>query len=386
MEDYIKAKLYPLDGKMFYPDGRRIKWYVYYFVRNPYTEEMEMKTRKQGINKIKDRRKRMARCNRLIKNINELLCEGRLNHFQSKEHGLTLIQRIEKELELMRARCINGTMRKRSYDSYKCGANLFTAWLKKNNMEFSDVKHFGSKQAHAFCEYMIKEKKYTGVTFNARKSYIGMFFNIFIDKEIISINPFRRVKPLPEIPIRNTPFTKRQMAEIDKHMIKNCYRLWVFTRFIYYCFLRPMEITLINISDINTKKWFITIYGDTAKTKTQGVVWVPKKLQEIIKGMKLEKYSANDYLFGKGLFPGPVHISRNRVTYLFQTLVKIPLNIPEQYTMYAFKHTGNVRAVELKIGMEAQRIQNRHSTQAQTMVYLRSIGQVPNKEFMNKMK
>lgn len=378
-KDYIHAKLHTAGG-----DASK-DWYVYYFFRSPDTGKMQMFKVRKGINRIKKPRTREVEGNALRDVVNQLLRDG-WSPFKRREPKPALIQSLEKELDFMRARCETGAMRKRSYDSYRSTVQLLISWMKKNNMELLQPQQFTTKNAHGFCEYMIREKKYKGVTFNGRKSYVSVFFNRFVDREIITSNPFRKVKPLPETPVRNTPFTKKQMAEIDKHMIKNCYQLWVFTRFIYYCFLRPMEITLINISDINTKKWYITIYGDKAKTKTQGVVWVPKKLQEIIQGMNLNKHSPKDYLFSRGLLPGPVPISRNRVTDLFQKLVKIPLGLPEEQTMYAFKHTGNVRAVELKIGMEAQRIQNRHSTQAQTMVYLRSIGQVPNKEFMDKMK
>lgn len=87
-----------------------------------------------------------------------------------------------------------------------------------------------------------------------------------------------------------------------------------------------------------------------------------------------------------GLLPGPTPMSRNNVTRLFKKYIKDPLQLSEDHTMYGFKHTGNVKAKKLGIDIEAIRRQNRHKTEAQTRIYLRSIGQDPNTEFASKMK
>lgn len=206
------------------------------------------------------------------------------------------------------------------------------------------------------------------------------------DREIIVKNPFRKIRSLPVTPRRHVAFTNDQLKVVDKHMKENCYQMYLFTRFVLYCFIRPIEVLNIEVGQVDQKNWRIMIYGDQAKTREARVAVIPKPLQVLIKKMKLESYPKNFKLFGHGMVPSEKALSRNAVTENFRRWVKVPLGLSVDQTLYGYKFTGNARAADLGISIDAIRRQNGHTTELQTRTYLRSIGRNPNDEFSSKMK
>lgn len=376
MQDFTKATLYMADG------NTDKKWYVYYFVRNPNSGKMEMKKRMQGINRIKDRRKRIAFGNKLIKNINELLSGGKLNHFKSKEAGLTLIEHLQAEYTRMegRSKAEKPTLTHETCIVYKSAINIFIGWMRKNNYDHLLPMQFTKQHAIAYSDYMIQEKKYSGVTYNARKIYLGTFFNALIDREIISVNYFEKLKPLSETQARIIPFTDEEIEKITMHLIKiNKHGLLRFFRFYLFLLMRGKEITLIQLHDI-VDYGVVLIYGDKGKTKLRRAPTIPLFLMRELKKIK-NKYPSEYFLFGKGLEPGEVNIKIARVRRLFRKYVKEDLGINKN--IYWGKHTGVTKAVLAGKSLRAIQRQGGWKTEGQLTTYLIERGLIINEEFKN---
>lgn len=383
--DYVPAKLHDCGGKLKNSKGENADWYVYFKVRNPDTGEMHPGAKRGKINYCKTVRERRREGKWLVNLVNEMLAQGELSPFKAKEPELTLAEHLKKQFELFKARYeINGTLRKSSFRAYKGIYEIFTKWMDLNKLTGLLPREFTRAHAHGFCDYLIQVKKYGGVTFNTRKTYIGGYFNSLADREIVASNPFARVKPLPETAARHIPYTPEQVAEINRRLIEHNFQLFLFKNFIEYCFMRTAEVRFIQVRDI--KPWFVVIYGDVGKTRVQRVADIPNCFRDDIKNLHLERYPDNYYLFGKGLKPGPVPISTNWPAILFKKLIKVPMKLSDNCTLYGFKHTGNQRARQLGISMKSLQGQNGHATELQTVTYMRGMGWLPNEEFNERMK
>lgn len=383
--DFVPAKLHDCGGKLKNKKGENADWYVYCKVRNPETGKMHPITKRGKINYLKTVAERRKEGNYLVRLVNELLAKGKLTPFKQKEPEPPLIYHLQKQYELFKARFeINGTLRKSSFRAYKGIYEIFVKWMMINKLTDLLPGEFTRTHAHSFCDYLIQVKKYNGVTFNTRKTYIGSYFNALADREIVASNPFARVKPLPETAARHIPYTAEQINEINRRLIEHNLQLFIFKNFIEYCFMRTAEVRFIQVRDI--KPWFVLIYGDVGKTRVQRVADIPNCFRDDIKNMHLEKYPDHYYLFGKGLKPGPVPISCNWPAELFKKLVRIPMKLSRNHTLYGFKHSGNQRARQLGISMKSLQGQNGHATELQTVTYLRGMGWMPNEEFNEKMR
>lgn len=374
MFDYTPAKLYDAGGDL------SKRWYVYFSVRDD-SGKLTLRKRKAGINREKTLKARMRAASELITEINSLLQNGwRDGLGESPQVTGTIKELLTEMVQVKKA-----TLKHRTWQSHKYCMDKFFAWLDKNNYSNLQPIQFTTSHANLYCDFL-KRSGFANKTFNYNKDNIKHFFSMLEDREIITRNPFKKIKSLVETPRRHIAFSIKELDKIDKHMKENCYQLYLFSRFVLFCFIRPIEVLRITIGEVDLKNYRIMIHADQAKSSTARVVEIPKPLRPLIKKMNLEKYPSHYSLFSNGMMPGEKPLSRNAVTENFRRWVKVPLNLPVDYTLYGMKHTGNARAFDLGISVEAIRRQNGHATEAQTRTYLRSIGRNPNSEFAQKMK
>lgn len=104
---------------------------------------------------------------------------------------------------------------------------------------------------------------------------------------------------------------------------------------------------------------------------------------EEVRSWQLDKYPANWYLFGQNLKPSEKPYSRNAVTRRHAAILK-RCSIDSRYSMYSWKHTGNVDSYLAGIDVYDIMRQNRHHSLEQTMNYLRSLGLRPNVNYSKK--
>lgn len=378
--DYVPAKLHDCGGKLKNSKGENADWYVYFKVRNPDTGQMHPLAKRGKINYLKTVTERRREGRFLVNLINELLSQGKLSPFKTKEPQVSLIELFQKETELKK-----NNLRRRTWQSYTYSTGLLIKWMRLNNLENLEPQEFTKAHAREFCDYMIREKKYAGITFNDRKRDIGIYFNAFVDREVISVNPFKKIKSLPQEMGKNIAFSPAQQKKLIEYLKKKNYRLYLFTQFIYFCYLRPIEILRLKVSNIDLKRNVITIYGNQSKNKKTETVVIPEAFKKIVSEMNLNKYSADDYIFGRGLLTCDKSLGRNSVTSLHTKFLR-KLKFHNHLTMYSHKATGNVNAFKAGIDIYSIMRQNRHASINQTMTYLKSLGLYPNTEFATRMR
>jgi integrase len=90
------------------------------------------------------------------------------------------------------------------------------------------------------------------------------------------------------------------------------------------------------------------------------------------------------FLFGRGMKPGPVSLSRNMVSKRHSEVLR-SLNYPSDLTLYSWKHTGVVAAYKAGIDLYSIMRQLRHHSLDMTQIYLKSLGLVKNEQFGRMM-
>lgn len=372
--DFTPAKLYDAGGDL------SKQWYVYYSIRGS-DGKLHLKKKKAGINRGKTAKERRRIASIAIGQINQLLSSGwRDNETPDVSSQLPLKDQLTEMLNLKKPH-----MKHRTWQSFNYCLEKFFKWMDEKGFQYLFPKQFTKAHAHAYTDYLLRQG-FAAKTYNYQKVNVKHFFTMLQDRDIIETNPFHRIKSLKETPARHEAFTDEQMKKVDEHMIKNCYPMYVFTRFILFTFIRPIEVLRIKVGQVDSKKWRIVVHADQAKTSKARVLEIPVGLREIVSKMGLEKLPPEYFLFSRGMQPGPVALSRNAVTENFRRWVKVPLKLGVNQTLYAYKHRGNATAFKLGISVDAIRRQNGHATESQTRTYLRSLGIDANTEFSENMK
>lgn len=276
------------------------------------------------------------------------------------------------------------SLKRRTWQSYNYSLNVLRKWMKKNNMEHYLLETFKDKHAMAFVDSMREEGKLANKSINDHVSSLSVFFNAAIDRELITKNPFKKVQKLPEQTGKNYALSEKQKQQLKKIILEHRPELWMFVKGIYHLFVRPLELLQVRIADIDLRTKQIIIHSAVGKNKKQLPVEIPKSFIAEIKALKLDKLPADWYWFGKGYKPGPHKMKRNTVSEHHGEMLDIAKLDRKKYSLYGWKHTGNVDSYLAGVDIYDLMRQNRHHSIAQTEQYLQSLGLRPNINYSNK--
>ncbi len=181
----------------------------------------------------------------------------------------------------------------------------------------------------------------------------------------------------------------------DKFMSTIC-------RTVLYSFIRPSEISRLKIKHVKRyKEGYFDLSIDITKNKKKSTneVYIEPNLIAIYQTLGWEQYFAdkryeNYYVFTENLVPGPKRASsyyfRQKFTLLlrkftYETVMengemikKIRNEWDDSFSLYSFKHSGNIQAYKAGYSLFQLQLQNRHGSVQQTENYLRRLKQEIN--------
>ncbi|RYF69772.1 MAG: site-specific integrase [Cytophagaceae bacterium] len=280
------------------------------------------------------------------------------------------------------------THRSRTHDTNRNTVNLwkqFCAWLlteKQIDLVNMPVDGLTLSDLNAFSDYIIQVRKNASLTRNNLIGDLRTLVNSMVSREWLPKNSFPEWTKLVENPFRiHDVYTDDQRTQLIDYLKQQDHRLYYLTQFIYYTFLRPIELTRLRVRDVDLANNCIRVHQADAKggRKSQGfeVVVINYQFQAIIDKMQLHLAQPNDYLFGKDLLTGSVSILRNRVSERHAEALKKAKLYNGLLTLYGWKHTGVCKAYRAGADIVWLQRQLRHASLDDTQIYLRSLGLLP---------
>lgn len=358
------------------------EWFVYFRIWHEEEKRMVLRKFRADLNTLPLRERAVAG-RQLLEYITDELKRGWIPEGipvpNSEDLPVTLIEAMRKVVASKKA-----TLRHRSWQSYRYALTIFERFLKAQGKEWYYVSHFTKNDALDFAEWM-QEQSYTGKTFNGYRGFIFTLFQYFVDRDAIVANPMKAVKNLPETAGRHVAYTDAEWERLLNYLDQSKRpRLGLFCRFIYYTYLRPVELLRLKCRNVDLQSGTITIHGNQSKNKKQETVVIPDSFMPYLSELDLS--NPDNYLFGKGLNTCATSCSRNSVSGWFRKALNEVGGFTEDHTLYSCKHTGVSNAVRQGINLYDISRQCRHATLTETQNYFRSLGLVPNDGFRIGMK
>ena len=310
-----------------------------------------------------------------IKAINQLLADGyhiNENIVDEKSIDLTVKSGMEYALK------ISG-LKGSSYNSFSSTMNIYLEWAKVNGYDVIALDKFQRKYAYQYIDWRVS-CGIKGVTVNNDVGYIKRLWNILKKRELVQLNPFHELEKLKEEQShRNMAYTDEEIELLKEDISVQDPELWSFIQIMYNTFMRGNEIRQLKISDIRLADRLIYIDSSISKNNKSEFVTIPDSLLDTIIDLVKTKSS------GDWLFPGTrTCISKNRMNDRHRVFLE-KHNFSEDHTLYAWKHTGVVRAYKAGVDLKRIQLQCRHYSIAQTDTYLKSMGLYENLEIKLKM-
>lgn len=350
-------------------------WYVYFSYRDPKTNTLKRQPNiKAGVNKLKTKRERYSFLRTMQKALLQLLEYG----FNPYEDNSALeasifspetkplkkpdvrISTIEVSEEIVKVELkkensnkeepIKTTikdaikltldlkvnmMNKNSFVQFNSRIKLFEKWLQKKGY-YENFIDFISKRI--VVDYLNDVLIRTSArNRNNSRTDIASMYQLLEDNEIIEHNFVRKISVLKSTPIRNKTYTPKQEKAINEYLQKNDPHLFLFTKFISYSILRPIEICRLKVEDVDVedKKLYIK-----AKNKPVQIKIIPEILLNLLPD--LSKLDPKAFLFGRyeigASWEAEETNKRNEFSARFKK-VKDHLNLGQEYGMYGLKHT-----------------------------------------------
>lgn len=335
------------------------RWYIEYYKCNLQNSKRERV--REWISKKLDFNGRMT------------FAEKRIEQLRKVSKGLSgkSIEKIKLTLNEVIDRAV---LRKKTKSTYKTCVGYLYNYLQEYTT-ITDIREINKDLAISFLESLTDS--YHGNTITNTRNHLSSTFAFSISEKLITENPFQglKLRLQKDEGDFNTPYSDYEKKEIEKHLIANNYPLYLFTRFVFYAFLRPKELRHITVGDIDLKLRTIKVKGEVSKTNSRDIIPILKPLYDLIHENELLNYPSNYYLFGRGLKPSPEKLQDNIATTLHkEVLEELKIYKERVTTLYAWKHTGNIHAY--LAGMDIKMIQriNRHKSLATTEIYLKKLG------------
>lgn len=333
--------------------------YVSYHVLNPATNVMERK--RVRCNHIHGKTERIKYARLLCARINQKLYDG-WNPFLevSEKAGSTTFEQAvaffiaEKKKELRQDSM-------RSYESY---SKTILKFAKKRKIKL--LLAFDCDAALLLMNQV--SGKSSGKTYNNYLIFFRSLFNFFITNRLIKENPFASIRGRRTSPKKRQiipPETRKLIADyfIETGQVEYLYLM----QLCYRCFIRPKEILMLKIGDIDFAENIINIRSEVSKNRQEDSIGVPDEIMQYLR--TLEGKNKNHYIFSTGYKPGKTMLT-SRDSGRTWGVMRKKLGLPMQYQFYSLKDTGITEMLESGVPAKFVRDLARHSSLEITEKYV----------------
>ncbi len=264
-------------------------------------------------------------------------------------------------------------IRHETYLTYKSKLRIFALWTEKQGIAGNDLRTYNNKVLIEFFRYLIDDRKLSGKSVKYYRMLLAKLFKYFCREKLLLVNPVYDIPPCIRVNDQAARPITREDVEIFKKALAMDPELFLAIKFEYYCGLRPgHEIRELKIKNIDFAAGTIHVDREHAKNGKDRIVTIPRQFLEDLRASGLSGINRSFYIFGRGGIPGPVPVSKNKLSRHFFNLRK-KLNMPEEYKFYSFKCTGMIAADDTG-KIPAKDISNHvgHSDLATTSIYFRN--------------
>ncbi len=358
-----------------YPEYSDKEWYIWFRFNG---KSIQIK---KGLNQIINLEERKLEGKALAK-----VLEYRLEKGWIPKSAQNYTEKIDRKTILEVAN-ISFELKARQIDeikSYKTAINFFKQALKDLKMERLNSHSFERSHAKRVLQHLKEKREWTNQNYN---KYLGLFRTILyegLDLGYFKTNPFGEIRNLKVVKkLANIPPTDEEMKLICDELKEKNYGLYVFFMIIYYCGIRPTELTLLKIKDLDFENRYIKVQEENAKNDKFRKVPMIGNVYDLLSHCK--GLDENFYVFGTWVSTGGRHSQKNWFTpnkyklkkdtpnRQWRKLIKKGLGIDKN--LYSGKHKG--ADDKLEAGMDLKTICSifGHSETAMTERYAHSMSE-----------
>ncbi len=237
-------------------------------------------------------------------------------------------------------------LRPKSMNLYKTSSRALLEWVDKK-VPGIRVGQFNKVLAIEYMEYIEKTRKITARSYNSFLVCGKVLFGWCERKCYCASNPFEGIQKKREDTKKRTIIKPEHQALIDSWFAEHYPKMQIVIRMVYTSLLRPVEISRVQVRDIDWEHHCFQMPGDKTKNHKPREARMDEELEEMLR-KHIEGAKASDYLFSKDMQCGAEYhddkpyrwcwyMMRKQLTYTENGEEK---HFPDSYQLYSLKDTA----------------------------------------------
>jgi hypothetical protein len=232
------------------------------------------------------------------------------------------------------------------------------------------VRQFSRSKVYATLDKCFEmNDRFTNKRYNRYKDYLSSVFRKLLKYEIVESNVMRDIEKKKTIKTMQKVLTLEEEQLVNDHIRDKDYEFWRFMQIFFYADARETELMKVRKDDrinIAAQEFQVTILK--GKNPEDAMKQISNEVVDLWKEL-LQEAKEGDYLFSKGLKPGPVPIRYDQINRRWSKLVKRPkakggLGINKDFRTLNHSH---LTKVSKKLGIETAAGSRNHKTPIITM-------------------
>lgn len=249
----------------------------------------------------------------------------------------------------------------------------FTDWLTKYNYLSRKVGSFTVVDIDNFLGFKSNERKWGKVSYNTYRTDLNTFFNYLKKTKVIFENP---VEESEKKNIKNDS-SRFVIYEVDE--LRNVVRtmksdpdyfgLYIASKMLYLYNIRPIEMTRIQIADLNFQKHTLRLPSSKTKNEREAIFALNDEMYNLLKDLTMD-CPQNYFVFGPRCKPSELQVEQQYFTQKFRHF-RTKYGFGSHLKFYALKHSSNFYDLEDGASFYSIMEKNRHSSLQVTTAYIK---------------
>ena len=269
------------------------------------------------------------------------------------------INTIEANYRLYLSRISKQSTRK----DYIMRFNVFLTWCSMERIDRLEEVNFVQ-----FLDYVFLDRGVSPRTHNNYRTWLRSFTSWMRRQHLLEGDPLDGVPPMREPGKIRQPLPTAMLRQIREHLAAHDRHFLLAVMMEYYCFIRPEELSQLQVGDIDVKRHAIHVRAEISKNGKAEMVGLNTAIVSLMRELGTLRAPKDWYLFSNRLHPGKVRLDSRAFRDRWARLRR-RLGIPTEYQFYSLKDSG-IRDLANSAGIVIARDQARHSSIAVTNKYL----------------
>lgn len=263
---------------------------------------------------------------------------------------------------------------KTAFKNNKIVVRHFKNWIAINGFANRKIGTFNSIDIDNFLGYKMNELKWGKATYNTYRSDVCTFFSFLTKFKVIHENPVK------ESIKKNTMNDSSRFVIYEEHELQTVakliesdptyFSLYVASKMLYLYNIRPVEMTRIQVLDVDWINHRLTLPPNKRKNESEAIFDLNDEMYNLLKRL-VGNATDDNFIFGHGCKTSKEQVNEQFFTQKFRHF-RIKYSISTKLKFYALKHSSNFYDLEDGASFYSIMEKNRHASLQVTNDYIRN--------------